>query len=286
MLNGKQIYYYVNENGITVPSDANQLIFVNCSNIDIEDITFENVINGIQLNFCSKITINDNDFFTNEKNSIDTYHCNNITIENNNIDFGNGINFLDTEDCVINQNTITNTETAINLDNSNNNIVSRNSISKNEKGIYSTYGSDNDINNNDIFENSDYGIYLISNSNYNTITRNDLYENRITIRIKGSKNNDVFINNLRDSSEKGIYICCGATQNSVYRNSFINNKRHVDFTILNVNFFHKDGFGNYWDDYIESYPNANQNNGIWDTPYEIPETNSIDEYPLVDPIQL
>jgi parallel beta-helix repeat protein len=279
----KHIYYLVDEDATTVLSDAAQLILVDCSNIDIENIDFENIVIGVQLTHCSKITINDNNFESIEKNSIIAYFCDNITIENNNIDFGNGINILDSENNIINKNTISNTETAINIDNSNNNIISLNSINNNENGIYSK-GKENEISDNIIFENSDYGIYLLTNSNDNNIYANNLYENRITVRIKGSRNNDVFFNNLRDSLEKAVYICCGATQNAVFNNSFINNKRDVDFTILSVNYFYKNGYGNYWDDYVEKYPNANQINGIWDIPYDIPETNTQDEFPLVNPI--
>jgi parallel beta-helix repeat protein len=285
-VNEKTIYYYVNEDGITVPTDAAQLIFVDCKNIDIENIDFENIVIGIQLTHCSRINIRDNNFESIERNSVITYYCDNITIENNYIDYGNGIHVLNSENNIIDQNSISNTETAINLDNSKNNIISSNSIYKNENGIYSTKGTENEISNNVIFENADYGIYLLTNSNYNTITGNNLYENRITLRIKGSRYNDVFFNNFKDSTEKAVYICCGASQNAIYNNSFINNKRNVDFTILNINYFYKNGYGNYWDDYVEKYPNANQKNGIWNTPYDIPETNTKDEFPLVNPINL
>jgi len=40
---------------------------------------------------------------------------------------------------------------------------------------------------------------------------------------------------------------------------------------------------NYWNDYIERYPNATQKNGIWETPYNIPLGNNSDRYPLVNP---
>jgi len=283
-VNDKPIKYLVNENGATVPSDSAQLIIVDSRNIDIENIDFENIVIGVQLTHCSKITINDNNFQSIDKNSIIAYFCDNITIENNNIDSGNGITVLNSENNIITKNTISNTETAIDIDNSKNNIISLNSISNNKNGIYSKQGMENEISENVIFKNSDYGIYLLTNSNYNNVNDNNLYENKITIRIKGSRNNDVYFNNLKDSLEKAVYICCGATQNAIYNNSFINNKRDVDFTILSENYFYKNGYGNYWDDYIEKYPNANQINGIWDTPYDIPETNTKDEFPLVNRI--
>ena len=42
------------------------------------------------------------------------------------------------------------------------------------------------------------------------------------------------------------------------------------------------GKGNYWGDYEEKYPDAEEidGSGIWDTPYEI-NADNIDHYPIV-----
>ena len=53
-----------------------------------------------------------------------------------------------------------------------------------------------------------------------------------------------------------------------------------------MSLFHKDGVGNYWDDYLERYPNALQLNGVWDTPYKIPGRSFEDKYPLVEPVDI
>jgi len=285
-VNDKPIYYYKNENGITVPDDANQLIFANCSNIEIKNINFENVVNGIQICYGSDITIKNNYFESNKKNSIHIYHSENITINNNNIEGGNGIDLLDSKNIFILQNIIENTETAINIDTSNNNNISKNSLSNNDNGIYSEYGGENNIYENNIFSNTDYGIYLQTNSNNNIVSKNNIFQNKIAIRIKGSKFNNIITNEIKDNADIGIYICCGASDNIVYKNSFINNEKHVDYTILNINYFYQDGFGNYWDDYVEKYPNAKHINGIWNIAYDITGTNSKDEYPLVNPINV
>ncbi len=285
-VNDKLIYYYKNENGIAVPEDAIQIICVNCSNIEIKNINFEKVLIGIQICFSSGFTIENNYFEFNYKNSMYMYHSNNNTIINNNIKNGKGINLLNSENNIIRQNTIENTETGIDLDNSDNNNISVNSIFNNENGIYSSYGHKNNIYENDIFSNTEYGIYLLSNSNNNLITKNRLYENEIAIRIKGSRYNNFITNEINDNSDIGLYICCGASENVIYKNSFINNDRHVDYTIFNINHFYENGFGNYWDDYFDRYPNATQTNGIWDTPYQILGSNAEDIYPLVNPINI
>jgi len=40
------------------------------------------------------------------------------------------------------------------------------------------------------------------------------------------------------------------------------------------------GKGNYWSDYEDKYPDAEEIEGIWDTPYVIDENNR-DNYPIV-----
>ena len=83
-----------------------------------------------------------------------------------------------------------------------------------------------------------------------------------------------------------FYICCGAENNIIYNNSFINNLKHVDYTVSYENYFYKDGFGNYWDDYPARYPNATHLNGVWDIPYEILGSSFEDKYPLVKPVDI
>jgi len=55
--NDGSIYYYKNEDGITVPNDAIQVILANCSDFEIKNINFENIITGIQISHCSNIRI-------------------------------------------------------------------------------------------------------------------------------------------------------------------------------------------------------------------------------------
>ena len=284
--NDKRIYYYKNENGITVPNDTIQLILVNCSNIDVKNINFEKIIIGIQIYYGSDITIENNYFESNSKNTIQLYHSDNNTIINNNINNSNGIDLIDSDNNNIWQNTIENTDTAINLDTSDNNNISSNSIFNNKNGIYSKNGNKNHIYTNDIFSNTEYGLYIQTNSNNNIISGNKIYNNKIGIRLKGSKFNNIITNEINDNSDNGIYICCGAKDNNIYKNSFIKNVRHVDYTISYVNYFYKDGFGNYWDDYLDRYPSAKQLNGVWDTPYKILGSNFEDIYPLVEPVEI
>jgi parallel beta-helix repeat protein len=182
---------------------------------------------------------------------------------------------------------VSNTSEGINLrGKTKNNNITQNTIFNNKKGIYSSFGSENNISANNIFSNSEYGIYISLDSNNNLISGNKIYDNAVGFRLKGSKFNNVFKNEFNNNSNRGLYICCGAKNNIIYYNSFIKNFEHVDYAVSYENYFYKDGFGNYWDDYLERYPNATQLNGVWDTSYQIPTSSFEDKYPLVEPVDI
>ncbi len=105
------------------------------------------------------------------------------------------------------------------------------------------------------------------------------------MRIKGSDYQQVYDNIFIDN-KRGVWTCCGAGNNRIYHNNFFQNEEHARDDIRNK--WDNDGIGNYWDDYIEKYPDAAQIDGIWDTPYNITspyiDDGIFDRYPLVNPI--
>ena len=58
-VNGKPVVYWKNRTGGTVPSNAGQVIFGNCSDISISNFTFSDVTVGVTLGHCENITITD-----------------------------------------------------------------------------------------------------------------------------------------------------------------------------------------------------------------------------------
>ncbi len=262
--NDRPIYYYKNENGITITNDASQVILANCSDFEINNINFENITTGIQISYCSNIRMESNYFGSKIQNAIQLYYSDNSTISNNTI----------------------NSENSIELDESENNIIWQNTLGNTDVAIKMTRSNFNNISENNIFSNREYGLYIQSNSNNNIISRNKIFNNYIGFRLKGSKFNNVYYNEFNNNSYIGLYLCCGAQDNTIYENSFIKNLKHVDYTISNVNYFFKDDLGNYWDDYLERYPNASQLNGVWDTSYLILRSTSQDKYPLVEPVDI
>lgn len=153
----------------------------------------------------------------------------------------------------------------------------------NTGGLSVAWGSGTLIANNEVHHNT-AGIVLDSMS-YTIVEENKVYNNGegIVVGYVGSYNT-IRDNVVRDN-DLGIYMNYPPVRgNKIYHNDVIANGRQAwDKGTNNV---WDDGYpsgGNYWSDYEGTYPNAAEidESGIWDTPYEIDESNQ-DNYPLVE----
>ncbi len=126
---------------------------------------------------------------------------------------------------------------------------------------------------------------IISN---NTISNNNMYG----IHLMDSSNNTLTGNNVSNNGEVDIGLWGGSNNNKFYLNNFINNTLSVSSTsnIWNsteqITYTYNGSsytnyLGNYWSDYKEKYPDAEEidGTGIWDMPYRIYPDN--DFYPLM-----
>jgi len=165
---------------------------------------------------------------------------------------------------------------------SSNNSITRNNLGNNGKvGIY-IFGSFNTLSGNNI-TNSSCGIefYYSSNNmvNGNSITASHYWG----VWLSDSLNNSISGNSITNS-QYGIYLSY-SSNNSVYHNNFIGNTYQVGGTIETSSSNVWDdgaGKGNYWSDYEERYPDAEEidGSGIWNIPYVIDENNK-DNYPII-----
>jgi len=106
--------------------------------------------------------------------------------------------------------------------------------------------------------------------------------------------NNTMTNNNVSHNQLGIHLC--HSNSIIYLNNFINNTDNV-YSYNSTNIWNStekitytyngsvfEGYlGNYWDDYKERYPDAEEIDecGIWDTPYSI--DSDADNHPLVKP---
>jgi len=160
---------------------------------------------------------------------------------------------------------------------SSNNSISGNNINNNQfDGIMLQESSGNSVSGNNITANNGYGIELWSSSG-NTFSGNNITSGGIF--FQRSSYNIISGNNINGNGI-GLWHSSG---NVIYHNNFIN---AIAYNTESINTW-DDGYpsgGNYWSDYEQIYPDANEldNSGIWDTPYFIDEDNP-DRYPLMAP---
>lgn len=162
------------------------------------------------------------------------------------------------ENGVLNDSIITNSDKSdgIQLDHCSNIVISNNEIMDHEgTGISLTLSESCTIHDNTI-ENNQKGIYLYLSSN----------------------NNEVYDNDVIENSQYGAHIL-QSLENHFYRNKFIDNYRNAYEDSQFTNYW-DDGIseGNYWDDYDGI--DENPQDGIGDTPYDVPGGNNHDYYPL------
>ncbi len=240
-VNGKSLVYLEDESDMIIDANAGQVILVNCDEIIVQD-----------------------------QEIIDTYI---------------GIILISTNNCLISNNDInSNNENGIDLYRSSYNDIKDNYISNNEIGIFllNCY-DDNTIADNTINLNNFYGIVL-SSSNNNIIRDNTIDSNNgYGINLIISEDNTILSNNISQNTLGIGIFSTGTFGNNIYHNNFKNNDENAHDNSDIGNTWDDGTYGNYWSDYKEKYPNAKKiiQEGIWDTPYQIPGRDNKDNRPLI-----
>ncbi|MHA1975740.1 MAG: right-handed parallel beta-helix repeat-containing protein [Candidatus Hodarchaeales archaeon] len=273
-VNGKQLIYWQNINGGTVPNGAGQVILVNsvavevtgqevisinsiyCSDLLIQNNIISNGYTGILLDYSEKNTLFNNTITNTgrgsnyESGGIKLYSSSNNIITSNivtNISYV-GLAIDSSSDLnIISANVVTNSTGGIRIESSENNTISANVVTKNSYAGITLSGSLNTFLNNTVTNNP--GGIIIGKSEYNTFTNN-----YITDRMYFA--NDAALNTVRGN----IFIITQLVDNGI-SNNFV------------FNFFDN------WTD-----PDVN-GDGIVDQPYLIEGTaNNQDPFPVVSTV--
>jgi parallel beta-helix repeat protein len=255
-VDGKPIYYWVNEKDKTVPLDAGYVTLVNCTGITVKNLTLTNNGEGILLAFTENSTITQNTI-TNNGPGIFFYGSSRNNISANYIAYneGNGISIRGGENNLFG-NTITNNgANGVLLYFSNYNTIRGNNITENKRGI-DIYGSQyNSMSGNSVTNNSIVGLWFFG-SHYNYLLGNNITDN-----------------------EKSIDFQMASLSNTIYYNNFVNNELLLADE-GSVNNWDNGTVGNYWSDYRGIDWDGD---GIGDTSYIIDEDNR-DNYPMMAPV--
>ncbi|MCK4736283.1 MAG: right-handed parallel beta-helix repeat-containing protein, partial [Methanophagales archaeon] len=180
-----------------------------------------------------------------------------------------------------------------------NNTITGNTASNNDwNGIYLFDSSDNNVITGNIVSNNDGTGILLGSSNNNTITGNTASNNSYGITLYSSSSNNTITENNASNNGYGIRAQDSSSSNKIHLNNFINNTDNV-YSYDSTNIWNSTSkitytyngstytnyLGNYWDNYEEKYPDAEEidESGIGDTPYSINSDN--DTYPLVEPLE-
>ncbi len=302
-LNGKPIYYFVNNNYLKMDnySNAGQIILVNCHHSEFTQLILTGMAHALLFQYCSNNSVFNNTF-SNVNNLqgllyFDNSDKNNI-YNNTMINCRNSIYMLgNSRYNEIHNNTIINSPGAgIYMSGCEDNIIYKNILDNNMRGIYlisnsenitifentiinNNYGIDIQTNNhsieNNTIDHNMYGLYLhncLNNTVYNNIISNHTQK---AVRLENSNRTIFTYNKIEDNLDIGVFV--QASDNKFYRNEFRNNKIHAIDNGTN-NLWDNGEYGNYWDNYTGKDKN---DNGIGDDPYQIPgSAGSVDNYPI------
>jgi len=316
-INGKPIYYFNNQTGISVPSDAGEVILANCTDSAVNGVSISNLTVGIEIGFCSGVDIKNSTFTNLLDKAIFVYDGQNMSFVNNSfLDSHYGIYLYGSDAAFVSENHANNTNTPVYIPFSSNYVdIENNTLThSSDAAIYakSVYGIT--IANNSISNSSDSAMYLLPSENgtiaynrlsnnqngiylrYSTSTGNRMFNNIIEsnsnfgIFLSSAQNNMLYNNTISGNGNYGLEIYGNTTGNRIYHNNFINNTHQAYDDGSNIwNSSYPDG-GNYWSDYSgnDIFKGANQDqqgqDGIGDSPYDAIDAGvEQDHYPLMKP---
>lgn len=256
-VNGKPVYYLINEQNLIVPVDAGYVGLINCKEIKVQNLTLRNNGQGVLLISCTNISISGNAFSKNSE----------------------GIRMSLSNYCNVSANNITGNSLAMYVSyNNNHDSFSANNIIENQNGIYFDSNNHNTITLNNIVNNTSYDM-SIHFSSYNDIAANYIANSDLGI-IAGSLTFNNISRNTVINNQRGIYLS-RCSNNTLAENNIINNTQQViiylPYQKLSNTWDNGTG-GNYWSDYKGSDTNGD---GIGDTPVTISEATDVDHYPLM-----
>jgi parallel beta-helix repeat protein len=260
-VDGKPIYYWIDQQDKQVIGDAGFVGLVNCTNITVKDLTLTNNAYGVLFAYTENSRIEN---VTASNNMNDGIH---LWCSSNNTLTGNSAN--------------SNNDYGICLLYSNNTTLTNNIVSFNYRGIHQSSSSNNTLSGNTANLN-DYGIYMRCSSNHNTLQNNTASDNIISddivmgdedfgfsngngIYLCDSSNNILQSNTANSNENCGIYMRCSSNNNTLQNNTASDNSIGIYLcdssnSTIESNVFVNDGL--LYIDEERPYRNTVENNTV------------------------
>ncbi len=265
-VNGKSVYYYKNESGISVASDVGQVLLANCTDIRIEGESYENGGVGLLLNFCSNITI-DNCSFRNNSHGIYLYQSTYNNITRNRVQGSRSKAIYLGYSCdynIISGNSCSGPEgEGIVFSQADHNLVHNNSCSGFEFYGMDLHGRSNTIEGNHFSGNEKAGIFIQQGSSrYNLLSSNHFSKNRYGVYLWIARNTTLSYNTITEN-EIGIYLNRSALGNVAHFNNLLSNTEYgisaADNSGNGIN-----ATNNWWGDASGPYHSESNKDGTGD----------------------
>lgn len=287
-INNTDLYLIIRNCTLTnAPNEYTGIDLMNCSNLRITNCTFINVNRGIYATGCLNIQITLNILEDPHRESFWLKYTNHSIISENDINSpGEAIYLEVSEYNLIEKNTVTNgNDYGINLYESHYSTVSENTISNCSYGIDFQQTNHSIIADNIVSNNQDSGIFLDNCLENVSVIGNTAINNIFDgIYLQHSNNVLVTMNSVYANDQYGIHVYGTSENNTIFLN-YINNNDISQAYSYSYNDETSDWdngtHGNYWGDYETLFPSATNDGTVWDTPYPINNSNSVeDSYPL------
>ena len=216
-VNGKPLYYYINQTNRTIPSDAGQVILTKCTGCIVSQCNLSDASVGLELAYCSMNTIEDNILTNNSVVAVDLDGSdNNENSIRDNIIQGNnyGVDVDSSNMNIFQGNLLTNNGMGFSFDSCWKNSIIGNTIQDGSYGMFFDKSSNNLLTNNTIRNTSVFGLYLLSSSN-NVLDSNAMIH--CSLMVYGNENTE-YINDVDSSNTvngKPVYYILGGRRTTI-----------------------------------------------------------------------
>jgi parallel beta-helix repeat protein len=211
-VNGKPIYYWVNQHDKTVPLDAGYVALINCTGITVQNLDLANNWQSIVLSSTTNSTI--------KQNQISNSYYGIVLEDASNYNS-------------ISANSVTSNVRGIAVSNCNSNSITGDTLSKNQYGAYFRSSNFTALSENTITANTDHGLQFSSGCNNNTLTGNQINNNSIGVEFIDSSSNSIIQNNLANNN-RSIQIHGSSSYTNIAENAIANSSCGVEIALDNV----------------------------------------------------